>query len=425
MPQLFRQERQQVNNLHRGTLRQPGTAPSDGRLIPASPRASVASAAPLPADEKTGYGRRCLGVDLNTKEPNRSSLTKRSSSGRQPLQQQRQQRQKRQQLDSSERRTNGGSPSPPSVGERPVDPIVAAEDGNGGGINAVTDKDVRRAYAALNSRKQRNSNTHDDKVSSGNYVAAGIQREKPPPGLGLPLGDCDGFVKRVSGVQIFGSNHTGSVPLVPTGAPVSPARRGVVGRTGSLAQENSIAVAVEERNKLTVHTEMPRAQTPDGVSTKHFAPTEGTRDLEKGTRAPGISPLASTNGNLVALAREQADDIRAPPPQAPGFAMRPVEPAAAKLAAGLGTWADETAAVGRLVDQDSRRLADERAGEAREEEDIRRTLERDMGRAVKSLPLSFLKDFGYLAEAQKRGLEKTTRIMERMAAVALLRAWRK
>ncbi|CAM9367880.1 unnamed protein product, partial [Hapterophycus canaliculatus] len=48
-----------------------------------------------------------------------------------------------------------------------------------------------------------------------------------------------------------------------------------------------------------------------------------------------------------------------------------------------------------------------------------------MGMAVKKLPLSFLKDFGYLRDAQRRGLDKTTRIAERVAMVAQARAWAK
>ncbi|CAM9210535.1 unnamed protein product [Ectocarpus sp. 6 AP-2014] len=48
-----------------------------------------------------------------------------------------------------------------------------------------------------------------------------------------------------------------------------------------------------------------------------------------------------------------------------------------------------------------------------------------MGMTAKTLPLSYLKDIGYLREAQRRGLEKTTNIVKRVATIAKLRAWQK
>ncbi|CAM9548528.1 unnamed protein product, partial [Pylaiella littoralis] len=41
----------------------------------------------------------------------------------------------------------------------------------------------------------------------------------------------------------------------------------------------------------------------------------------------------------------------------------------------------------------------------------------------KTLPLSFLKNYGYLRESQQRGLERMTRIVRKLAAVARQRAW--
>ncbi|CAM9599324.1 unnamed protein product, partial [Scytosiphon promiscuus] len=48
-----------------------------------------------------------------------------------------------------------------------------------------------------------------------------------------------------------------------------------------------------------------------------------------------------------------------------------------------------------------------------------------MGTALEALPLSFLKDFGYLRDAQERGLEEMTRIIERLATTVQARAWAK
>ncbi|CAM9128585.1 unnamed protein product, partial [Ectocarpus fasciculatus] len=48
-----------------------------------------------------------------------------------------------------------------------------------------------------------------------------------------------------------------------------------------------------------------------------------------------------------------------------------------------------------------------------------------MGMTAKTLPLSYLKDCGHLGEAQRRGLEKTTKILKRVATIAKLRAWQK
>lgn len=101
----------------------------------------------------------------------------------------------------------------------------------------------------------------------------------------------------------------------------------------------------------------------------------------------------------------------------------PVEPATIKLTKGLGSWAGETVAVGRLVDEDSRRVAAERVGEARREGKLRCALQRSIGTAVKTLPLRFLKDYGYLRESQERGLENLTIILRKVAAVARRRAW--
>lgn len=416
------------NSCDRGTLRQPVAAPSDGGLTPVSPQVSPSNTTAPPADEKCRNRQQASNVVSSVKERAHSALTTPSSSGGQPLQQQqeqrRQQHQHQQQRNFSVRPRSGGSPSPPYIGQHLGGGFTGTlKDERSDPMATVTEADVRRAYATLQNRAS--------KAPLVDHTAAGRQVMKRPPALVSSLGDCDGARDNIpSGdaaavIQLFGVNRIGSTPSVPTGRPASPTRRGMAGCTTPLAQTNSATAYVGENIKLTERVEQPRARTPNGVYAKRSASAKGIGQQATQPSATGVPASESADDDLVALTRQHVEEVRAPPPQAVGFAVPPVEPTAIKFADGLGSWADETVAVGRLVDQDSRRMADERAGEAREEGDIRRTLERGMRTTVKTMPLRFLKDFGYLGEAQKRGLEKTTRIMERVAAVARSRAWQK
>ena len=182
--------------------------------------------------------------------------------------------------------------------------------------------------------------------------------------------------------------------------------------TAAAGEEPSIAKAPQPTQPDAMRRDDTLAEpTSSATPAARNSATPGVSDAMK-SRLKLQQPRVATLGGGETILRNN-------------FGVPPVEPTTAKLAAGLGSWADETVAVGRLVDEDSRRMADARAGEVRKEGEIRRALERGMGSAVKSLPLSFLKDFGYLEEAQKRGLDKATKIIERMAAVAQLRAWKK
>lgn len=100
-----------------------------------------------------------------------------------------------------------------------------------------------------------------------------------------------------------------------------------------------------------------------------------------------------------------------------------LEPEAIKLGAGLGGWTDKTVAVSRLIDQDSRRVAEAIAGTTRKERHIKRSLLRKIGDTVKTLPMSVLKDNGYTREAQRSGLESIIKVMKRLSAKMLASSW--
>lgn len=428
-PQQHRLEYQQVDHFRRGNLRRPGAAPSDGGLLSVSSRMSKPNTSRLLAEEESRNMPEDSKVIRDVKDQPRA-LTQLSSSGGQSVEQQQQPQQRQEQNDILVSRRRRASPASPSAGQRLGDAAAGtSEDQVGHPINAVTvtDDDVRRAYATLQSQPRRHSQKSESELTLGEYTGAEQQATRQPPAAASLLGGCDGSTNKniAQGARLFRFNHLGSTPLVPTGAPASPSRRGMLGRTASLAQADITTAFAEGNVKATKHTTQPRARTPNGVNPNSSAPTNDTHDLATTPRVTGAPTPESADHGIVALPRGQAEEMRAARPRANGFAVPPVEPTTVKLAAGLGSWADETVEVGRLVDQCSRRMADEREGEAREEGDIRRTLEQDMGMAVKSLPLRFLKDFGYLGEAQKRGLEKTTRIMERVKAVARARAWQK
>lgn len=410
-----------MNRFQAGNLRQPGAAPSDGGLLPVSHQPSPSSTTPSPAGERGMSGRNAK--DDSGQGPNRTALTKTTSNGLQPL------LQRQQQGDSSAWRRSGASPSSLSVGQCLGD-VGMAKDGSGDRLNTVTGDDVRRAYASLQNQPQKHRKNYEGNVPVGDHTGAGQQIVNQSPALSASLRDCVEPRDKMSSRDLAASHSLdfksfGKAPAVPTGAPASPTRQRMVASTISLARANVALAPIEKNVELIKHKEKPRARTPEGIYAKNSASIKGTGQQSAEPRVVGMPTAEPAGFDLVALAREHLEEIMAPLPQAASLAVPPVEPTAIKLATGLGSWADETVAVGRLVDQDSRRMADERTGEAREEGDIRRTLERGMGMVVKTLPLGFLKDFGYLEEAQKRGLEKTTRVMERMTAVALLRAWKK
>ena len=102
-----------------------------------------------------------------------------------------------------------------------------------------------------------------------------------------------------------------------------------------------------------------------------------------------------------------------------------VEPQAIKLSAGLGSWADGAAVVGRLLDQDSRRVTEAIEREEKRQQGLKQALEQEMGNAVKGLPLSFLKSKGYKREAQREGAEKMARVVDGILSAIRTRAWKR
>lgn len=102
-----------------------------------------------------------------------------------------------------------------------------------------------------------------------------------------------------------------------------------------------------------------------------------------------------------------------------------VEPHTIKLAAGLGTWAKETVAVGRLVDEDSQQMADGIAGAIQKERNVRVLLQRGMEKSVKIMQLNFMKDNNYLRAKRRKGLKKATRVAGRFMVRVRVRAWKR
>lgn len=299
---------------------------------------------------------------------------------------------------------------------------------------------------------------------------------------------CEKHVGAITnGNQYARLGQVGRIPAVPTGVRASPKRRGVLACKPSTTQflgtsdivaskaahtSSTNAAGVEAVSLPSEQTTGPRhaeeavataadeaaATAADGGTTKEpestlmtsyreeetgtatpTAPEEGTTTLPTGAMAqlgyfPAPTPAAASV-SAHASAAPAAQSLSQPQSRdvvlggggtfEDIYAVSPVEPTTVQLAAGLGAWAEDTVAVGRLVDENSRRLADERLGETKKEGEIRRALERGMGMTAKTLPLSYLKDIGHLREVQRRGLEKTIKIVKRVATIAKIRAWQK
>ena len=277
----------------------------------------------------------------------------------------------------------------------------------------------------------------------------GHSHSSPPTnGLG-PLGvDDEVPLTSKGGRNNEGTRHGGPPPAFPTevAIPTSSARAGNVRGLNTTTTTTATATATPASpaafrtqhilsggEKATPHTEFvfSKGKTTHGdvkMDTSEDTITAKV-DIEVDGHIYCARPAATTNQAYVAAAAAAVgvqpvifggrvggrdDDI-----------VPAVEPQAAKLSVGLGSWADQAAAVGRLVDEDSRRVADERIQEAKKQQGLKRVLEQEMGSAVRSLPLSFLKDKGYKREAQREGLERMTRVVDGVLSSARLRAWRR
>lgn len=94
-----------------------------------------------------------------------------------------------------------------------------------------------------------------------------------------------------------------------------------------------------------------------------------------------------------------------------------------KLTEGLGTWADDTLAVGRMLEDERLDVASDLEGARRCEKQMRRRLEAGVDKFMKTLPLGLLKHEGCLDGAQFRGLEIAERVLGEQWIKARAFAW--
>lgn len=457
-PQQQHQGHQPNNRSYRGGPLQPGAAPSDGGMI--------TTAMPLYKETTESEGSTRKRGNKNIASPRREdtlsssyssdmadrthiATTKKASSsnGHPP------QRHQHQQKCDDSLRSYPASPPPPSIRQSLT---TAVEDGGDDPMSTITGDDIRRAYATLQNQLENHSSLGEFNVRSGRDSATGQEAMERPPTLQSSSGESGTDKVRLSQLP-----HIGSAPCVPTGVPVLSKRREVLGA-------KSLTAPMKQPGSSSPNTS-PTTTAPKALG----APQEQTAKR----RASAADRRAAADTALAALTREHAADGRTQPqPSAAAaaddtnggalvssvpsstataigasslgtssamaaqsrscagtrarggaphdtYVVVPVVPTTVKLAEGLGSWADETVAVGRLVDEDSRRVTAEREGEALREEGVRCTLERLMGASVKTMPLRFLKQYGYLRESQERGVQNMTRIMNRVAVVARRRAW--
>lgn len=282
----------------------------------------------------------------------------------------------------------------------------------------------------------------------------GHSHSSPPRnGLGRLSVDDEAPRTSIDGRNSERTRHGGAPPSFPTEAalPTSSARAGNGTRldtttttTATVTVAPAPAVAFRTQHIIS-EGEKAAHQTKVFFSEKKITPGVAKIDTSEETTttqvnmdvddhiycAPPITTTTQTNAAAaVAAAATSAPKVQ--PVIVDGRVggnddgvVPAVEPQAVKLSEGLGAWAEQAAAVGRLVDDNSRRVAGEIAREAKKQQGLKRALEQEMGSAVRSLPLSFLKDKGYKREAQREGLEKMTRVADRVLSVARLRAWKR
>lgn len=94
-----------------------------------------------------------------------------------------------------------------------------------------------------------------------------------------------------------------------------------------------------------------------------------------------------------------------------------------ELTVGLGHWASEVVAMSQRLEDSRNQVSHDLEGVKRVEKCYRLRLEREAEHVMKSLPLSFLKEHGYLGEAQSRGLQKAWEALERQGVRVRARAW--
>ena len=109
-----------------------------------------------------------------------------------------------------------------------------------------------------------------------------------------------------------------------------------------------------------------------------------------------------------------------------GGAFAPIRPKAIKLGTGLRVWADETVAIERLVDQDSRHLASRTKAVTRKERGIQHLLQQEIVETIEKLPLGLQEERqGYLTMAQNKALRRAKQILENIPTRALRHAWKR
>lgn len=464
-PQQHHQSYQQNDRSYRGPRRQPGAAPSDGSLnTTALPQ--TARTAP---EESAGIRGKTNTASKTSSRGDAKVASRSSDRGHTPQQHQykhQHQPQHQQQCDSSRLSSCPASSSPSNMRQRLSAAVTTASDGSDDPFFTITDNDIRRAYSTLKNRLENHSLREYNEHSGGDSAKGQKTTERPPTLLSVSKEIC------AKGAQYFQLQQLGRTPSVPTGAPVLPTRREALGprlptaplkQTGpacpttvpaarAAAAPDAPAATNEESLKPNNQAAVRRACAADGgdvvdvvaltVLTREKA-VEGNPQLPPSAAAAlndtddyaldsGVSSEAARTKGLFSLAPSPAlaaqSRSRAAPLGGEGATHKsnapvPIEPTTVELTEGLGSWAENTVAVARLVDEDSRRVAAERSGEARGERAMRCALKRGIETAVKTLPLSFLKNYGYLRESQQRGLERMTRIMRKLAAVARQRAW--
>lgn len=474
------QHHQDQQSSYIGPRRQLGAAPSDGGLVTtALPLQTETTAPEGPAGKRgkaniasnnssrgdalmSSYSHGIAGRAHN------ATTKGGSSSNGLPPQQQQQQLLHQQHCDGSLLPSCPASSfSTPNISQRIGTAVATAADGGDDPMSMITDCDIRRAYVTLQHRPENHSSFIEYSEHSRELSTTGQELIDGSPALCSISGESS-----VKSVQYSQLQHIGRTPSFPTGVPILPTRRGVLGpqsptssqkQTGGPAGPNTVPVAtvptapsalppaVEENLKPNERAEIRRTSAADGVVVAGGSLAALTRgQTVDGGGQPALSAavavdntidgalvstvpstIATTKGastlvsssTVAAQSRPRAAALGGRGAPQDMHVVIPVEPTTIKLTEGLGSWADETVAVGRLVDEDSRRVAAERAGEARREEELRCALERGIGTAVKTLPLRFLKDYGYLRESQKTGLENMTQILKKVAAVARRRAW--
>lgn len=279
--------------------------------------------------------------------------------------------------------------------------FLAVEDPAAAGIE-IKDSDVRRVYSILRqenrdgrARSAISADKTDSTCGKTNFV--GVEAFPAPP---LSPVDGSAFFSRNNGGGESGSSPM-DVPHVPALiAPSSPAEIATAPSQRLPSTSTRVAMELVEAGNKSPDMAVLQQSSPFSTAKYNQGKTATAPAAPASASAAAATTTAPTHNTLEGQARTE-------------------------LTPGLGTWASEAAVVGRLIDEDSRRVAEGILGVTVGERGIRRQLESGIRDTVKDLPLNVLKDNGYLEEAQTRGLEKAVRIAERLSVVAQSQAWQR